>query len=462
MSNTSEKIIKTLRSVLPSPLTIAILLTVLTFLLAIFLTKTPFLSLAEYWEKGFLGFDLKENNWVRSWQLPFIIQMMLMLVLGYILALSKPVNNLISYFTQYCTTNAKAAFIVTLSTLLVSFFNWGLGLIFGAIFARKVAEFAVKNGIKLNYGLIGAAGYSGLMVWHGGLSGSAPVKAAEKGNLAKLLPNYNNQIPDSISLDETIFSSMNITVTICLLIILPLAMYWMGKKVKTKKVKLTNSNTSKDKTTDIIGAEKLDHLRIFSLTIGLLVLTYCFYLSAIKPPTFNLKFLTPDFINLALLGLAFTFHKSIYHFLKALDNAIGSSSGILIQFPFYFGILGIMKYSGLMELMSNFFVEISTQNTFALYTFFSAGIVNFFVPSGGGQWAVQGPIILEAANNLGLSLPKSIMAIAYGDELTNMLQPFWALPLLGITGLKAKDVLPYTLFLMFIGAIVFILGLIIF
>ena len=124
--------------------------------------------------------------------------------------------------------------------------------------------------------------------------------------------------------------------------------------------------------------------------------------------------------------------------------------------------MGIMSNSGLVEQFSAFFVQHSTEVTFPIYTFFSAGIVNIFVPSGGGQWAVQGPIIVEAATQLGVSIPKSVMALAYGDQLTNMLQPFWALPLLGITGLKAKEILPYTLILLLVGVVVFITGLLVF
>lgn len=141
---------------------------------------------------------------------------------------------------------------------------------------------------------------------------------------------------------------------------------------------------------------------------------------------------------------------------------MGAASGILIQFPLYFGIMGIMKYSGLVGIFSSFLMGISNEVTFPLFTFFSAGLVNIFVPSGGGQWAVQGPIIVEAAQNLHIPLGKAIMALAYGDQITNMLQPFWALPLLGITGLKAKDIIPYTLFLMIIGIIIFITGLLIY
>ena len=106
--------------------------------------------------------------------------------------------------------------------------------------------------------------------------------------------------------------------------------------------------------------------------------------------------------------------------------------------------------------------EISNETTFPIFTFISAGIVNIFVPSGGGQWAIQGPIIIETSLQLGLNISKNVMALAYGDQLTNMLQPFWALPLLGITGLKAKEILPYTLIIMLVGGIIFVSGLLIF
>ena len=121
--------------------------------------------------------------------------------------------------------------------------------------------------------------------------------------------------------------------------------------------------------------------------------------------------------------------------------------------------MGIMRESGMVVDISDFFVSISTTQTLPIFTFISAGLVNIFVPSGGGQWAIQGPIVIESALKLGVDLPKAIMALSYGDQITNMLQPFWALPLLGITKLKAREILPYTLLLMLLGSIVYIVGL---
>lgn len=445
----SNKFANLFKALLPAPFTIAVLLTGLTFLLAWTLTPGQednwhFIELLEYWEKGLWDAPL----------LVFAIQMMLMLVLGHVLALTKPINKLIEKASAYCNTTANAAAIVTLLTLMVSLFNWGLGLIFGAIFARKVGELAVKNKTPLHYPLIGAAGYSGLMVWHGGISGSAPIKIAEKGHFMEAKMGV-------ISQAETIFSSMNIVVSLALLICLPLAMYWIGKRSQAKPLNLP-STTTVTETGILSGAEKLDHSRIIAYLFGSILLGYAFYKAFIKPDSINLSFITPNYINLVLLGIGIILHGTFEKFLKGVDQAIGGASGILIQFPLYFGIMGLMKYSGMVAIFSDFFVQISNEVTFPIFTFISAGIVNVFVPSGGGQWGVQGPIIIEAASQLSVPYWKAVMALAYGDQLTNMLQPFWALPLLGITGLKAKEILPYTLFLLILGVIIFISGLLLF
>ncbi|NRA10970.1 MAG: short-chain fatty acid transporter [Crocinitomicaceae bacterium] len=455
---------KAFKSLMPSPFSIALVLTAITFTLAWAFTDSNVSGLDRggqilgYWSDGL---------WVEK-NLAFAVQMMLMLVLGHALALTKPVDGFIGYVTQFCTTTANSAALVTLLTVLVSLFNWGLGLIFGAILARKVGEHAAKKGIKLNYALIGAAGYSGLMVWHGGISGTAPLKAAEKDSITTMMedvvdPSVLAEYPSSISMDQTIFSPMNLTVMLMLVVLLPAFMYWLGKRSK-KESMLPNVELKADEKEALAeGADRLDVSRIFSLTFGLIIFNYASYLFY-KGVTGEqgLGVINPNFINILLLGLCLSIHKSVRAFLKAIDAAIGGASGILIQFPLYFGIIGIMTSSGLANEFSGFFVTISNGTTYPIFTLFSAGIVNIFVPSGGGQWAVQGPIILQAAHDLGLSLPKSVMALSYGDQITNMLQPFWALPLLGITGLKAKSILPYTIALMGVGIVIFVIVLLLF
>lgn len=450
------------RVLLPTPFTIALLLTLFTFLLAYFFTSSELtgmariIELGEHWENG-----LWNNN-----LLVFAVQMMLMLVLGHTLALSKPVNLLISHVTKYCTDTPRAAFIVTLLTVIVALFNWGLGLIFGAILARKVGEQALKNGHTLNYPLIGAAGYSGLMVWHGGISGSAPIKVAENGHLKELMgTNATDSLPEVITLDETVFGNMNLTTCILIIIILPLFMYVLGNKMPgnslTQNV-LPKLNSVQQINNNAEGIGKLDVSRLFSVATSLLILSYLTYKTTTGFQQNAFAFITPNYLNLLLLGLCLMFHRSIRNFLSAVDEAVGGAAGILIQFPLYFGIIGIMTHSGLVEVFSSFFTSISNEVSFPIYTFISSAIINVFIPSGGGQWAVQGPIILQTASDLNVPFHKVIMALAYGDQLTNMLQPFWALPLLGITGLKAQKILPYSFALMLVGTIIYLLVLLIF
>jgi len=437
-----------LRRILPSPFSIAVLLTYLTFILAIWLTpskqqgESHLLELTGFWAKGF-------------WELlGFSMQMMLMLVLGYVLALTKPVNRLINKMVSFADTMPKAAFLVTFLTLIFSFVNWGLGLIFGAVFARKVGENFSKNARAINYPLIGAAGYAGLLVWHGGLSGSAPLKIAEKGHF---LIDKIGVVP----LNETVFSNMNLMVSLALLVVLPLMMMWVAKRTSAEKINLKKIVEEKntDKTEKQKGADKLDHSRLFSVVLGLTFLVATVYL-AVKAGNFS--FVNLNYINFTLFMLGILLTPDLSVFQSYVGKSIQAASGILIQFPLYAGIMGLMKYSGLFLVFTDAFVHISTAVTLPVYTLFSAGLVNFFVPSGGGQWAVQGPVIVEAAKQLGVSVPKIVMALAYGDEWTNMLQPFWALPLLGITGLKAKEIVPYTFLLFLCGGVIFVSGLLFF
>ena len=165
-------------------------------------------------------------------------------------------------------------------------------------------------------------------------------------------------------------------------------------------------------------------------------------------------------INLILLGLALVAHGSISKLTYSLEKAIGGAAGILLQFPIYFGIMGIVSNTGLGGILAGALADTTTETTLPLAIYASSGLLNVFVPSGGGQWAVQGPLVIEACHSLGLSLEKGIMAMAYGDQWTNMLQPFWALPLLGITGLKAKDILPYTMAALLVSGVVFLIGLV--
>ena len=459
---------------LPSPFTLAVLLSIFTFVLALLVTEPrPDLSephvlqLFGHWSGGIWSL------------LEFAMQMMLMLVLGHVLALSPPIRWLIDQALFLVSNKASAALVVTFVTVAVALFNWGLGLIVGAILARKIGEYASARGIAINYGLVGAAGYSGLMVWHGGLSGSAPLKVAQEGHQ---FANLTYDAPIDIS--YTLGSTMNLVVCGVLLVVLPLTMYFLAKFSSAEIPNLQPKGGHAAKQTSEgpeTPAEYLDYSRILSILTGVIVLFLFLNELVIRPGKLDVTQINPNLINLLLLGLCLVLHDHFKGFLSATEAAIVGSVGIMIQFPLYAGIMGIMKGSGMAQDFSHAFADMSNETSFPIFTMISAGVVNVFVPSGGGQWGVQGGIVLESAATLteqsqaAMAMgaeelqmavkayqAKGIMALSYGDQLTNMLQPFWALPLLGITGLKARQILPYTMFLMVVGFLIYGVALLLF
>lgn len=453
-----KNLIYCFKKFLPSPFTIAVLLTVLTFLLALILTKPENDSASSY--LFFLTESWENGLWDKSTGgLYFAFQMMLILVLGHVLALTPLVDRIIQALLVYCRTTASSVFIVALGSVFMGLLNWGLGLIFGAILARKVGEKFALEGKKLNYGLVGAAAYSAMMVWHGGLSGSATTKAMEDGYITEMMAGFksNGIYPANLPFESTIGSPMNILVGVLCLIIIPLFLYFLAKKSRSTQVpNILSNNSSKETNNETFkGAEKLDHANWLGIVLGCVFLIVAILKILNYEGESSFGFIQLNFINLCLLGFSLLLHRSVFNFLQAVQKAIGDISGILIQFPLYFGILGIMKESGLIVLLSDSIISIANDFSLPLYTFISAGIVNFFVPSGGGQWAIQGPIIIEAAQQLNADIPKTVLALTYGDQLTNMLQPFWALPLLGITKLKPSQILPYTFLLFILGIILF-------
>lgn len=445
---------------LPSPFIIAVLLTFTTIILAVIFSSftdtdssLSFLEILSSWERGIWNSDL----------LVFAYQMILILVLGNILVLSTPVNKVILLIAKNATSTEKAVVIVSFSVMLVAFFNWGLGLIFGAILARKIGDYSIENNIELNYPLVGAAGYVGLMVWHSGISGSAPIKVAEDNHLFSLMSSredsylYEN-LPTSLNFDLTVLSNANLITFSVLLVLVPLAFYFLSKNTSTDNATLKTLELNSDPL-PLVKLRGLENSRSFSFIFAIVLLIAFFYQYSDQLTKFKI---TPNSLNFFMLGLSILLHSNFKSFLNALKLSINGASGILIQFPLYFGIMGIMKESGMIIFISDFFISISNEFTLPIFTFFSAAIINIFVPSGGGQWVIQGPVVIAAATELNVPIQKVVMALAYGDQLTNMLQPFWALPLLAITKLKAKEILPYTLIIMLVGLVVFILSLIVF
>lgn len=425
---------------LPSPFSLAIFLSLLAALAAVTFARPATTSigtylplLAGYWETGL-------------WELlEFSMQMMLILILGHALALSAAASALLQRLVQLPRNGAQAVLLVGSLSMCFGFINWGFGLIGGALLARKMGEEAHKRGMAFNYPLIVAAAYSCMLVWHGGLSGSAPLKVAESQHF---LADKMGVIPVS----QTIFGPLNLTATGSSLLLLSFLMWWLAKKSTTVSTFLVSAEAHAQDTAE--SDRGIDYRQWFGRAVGLTILLI-FLSKSWRLQTPALDLLNLNYINGMLFGLGMMAHGSINRYVQAVEIAMKDGTGILLQFPLYAGIMGIVKYSGLMAWLTEGMLQWANPDNFGLITLLSAGFVNLFVPSGGGQWAVQGPLVIDAALQLGVPLPKAVMALAYGDQLTNMLQPFWALPLLAITGAKAGEIFRYTALLFLAGLLIF-------
>ncbi len=428
---------------MPDPMIFAILLTILTYILGLIFTGTTPFKMILYWYKGF---------WVL---LKFGMQMCIILVTGYALATTSIVQKFLKWLANIPKTTAGAAMLVSLIACIGGLINWGLGLIVGAIFALEVGRQGYLNNKKFHYPLLVAAGYSGLAVWHQGLSGSAPLLVATPGHF---LEKEIGIIPVS----QTLGSTLNLVLIVVLLIVIPLVFYLLAPK-EPEKIVTIDPELCKIKEEETISkeewtfADKLENSVVLSIIIGGAGLIYIVYYFASKGFKLNL-----NIVNFTFLMLGILLHKRPIAYVKAVSDGVRGCAGIILQFPFYAGIMGMMKFSGLVQIMAGWFVALSSATTYPILTFISAAIVNLFVPSGGGQWAVQGPVMVKAAEALHFSIPKTVMALAYGDQWTNLFQPFWALPLLGICGVRARDIMGYCITLMFLGIPIFILALLIF
>lgn len=453
----------------PDPFVIAILLSLLTAGLALLFGRFPPES-----SPVEVVFDSWRNSNNGIWKLlSFSMQMCLILVTGHALASSRPVQRAIAALAEKPRTPGQAVALVAASAACSAVINWGLGLIVGAIMARDVGRACHRRNIRVHYPLLAAAGFVGLMVWHGGLSGSAPLSVTSIAEAAKALPPdaVKRLGPEGIPLGRTIFSAMNLTVASGLLIGIPLFFALLHPK-DPSEIHTIDTFTDPDlpaqhaSERDAVPSsslpERLDRSLwiVLLLALPLLAAVARFIwlgkggeAGAINRLLQGLQLIGLNEINMSMLAIGLILHGSPRSYMAAAEEGAAGCAGIVIQFPIYAGILGIMTASGLVDVIAELFVRFGTQTTIPFFSFLSACIVNFFVPSGGAQWAVQGPIVLAAGERLGVDPAKMVLSVAYGDQITNMLQPFWALPLLSITGVKARDIIGYTAAVMIAGGV---------
>jgi short-chain fatty acids transporter len=426
------------QSLVPDPFVIAILLAVLAFIIAMIAGDDPGKLITSFasgaLEKGLIA---------------FAFQMALILVTGHALAETRPVRAALATIAGLPRTAPAAAATVAAVAITLGLLNWGLGLVAGAFLAREVGRAFHERGEALNYPLIGAAGYLGLLVWHGGLSGSAPLKVAKDSDFGPAIP-----------IDASIFSGLNLAITAVLLVGLPLLFALLAGGDAPEGA--TEPPPREEPLEELVSetfAGKLENTWFTNAALALLLTVALVAMKWQGQALINL-----NGIILIFLTLGLWLHKSPRAFGRAFGEGTRGAAGILLQFPIYFGILALLRDSGALTLVAESTASavnalsgvLSPTTGASWFTFASAAILNMLVPSGGGQWALQAPIIQQTAERLAIDRAHLVMAFSYGDQLTNMLQPFWALPLLSITGLKAREVLGYTMIAMVAATPVFL------
>ena len=419
---------------IPSALVFAIVLTVVVMAGALVLTDAGPVAVVQAWGDGLAGL------------LAFMTQMALILLLGYILANTRPVQAGLRKLAAVPRRRVMPYVFVALVTMVAALFTWGLGLVVGALLAKEVAAQGRRLGEPRHFPLLVAAGYSGMVVWHMGYSGSAPLVAATPDSFV------SEQLGAVLPITQTTFSLWNMVTALLAVVVVAATVALMAPRQQAGVVEMPEHQMVEDEIEMTVEtpADRLDASRVVTLVPGLLLLAYLVIHFSSGGS------LTLDIVNWSFLTLSLLLVRNPLEIIALTQRAASNVGEILLQFPLYAGIMGIMGGTGLITILSESVVAVSTPATFGVLAFLSAGIVNFFVPSGGGQIAVQGPVLLEAARSLGVDPEVAVMAIAYGDQWTNMIQPFWALPLLAIAGLKIRDILGYTTMILLTTGVLFV------
>ena len=429
---------------MPNSFVIACLLTLVVFALVITIADKNPIAAQGYWVKGF-------------WELlELTMQLSLIVLTGYVVAVSPVVSRLLEYIAGLATSPRGAVALMGLVSMGASWLHWGLGLIAGPIFL----QFLVRKHPRIDYRLAVAAGYLGsTCTWHAGLSGSAPLLMATPRNFMEAQVGL-------IPISTTTFSAFNLALTVVVVIVMTVAvrrLYPRDADVLTSVDVISSTPAdvpdmpldphaharSDDRAAGFSLARALEHGYALNLVMGLLGVSGLWALYAEGGYRVSL-----NVFNFAFLFLALLLHPSPASFTQAVMRGATYLHGIVVQFPFYAGMYGLIRYSGLAETIGRWFVSIASPRTFPVIIYWYSGVLSYFIPSGGSKWAVEAPYVVSAAQALGVPIPHAILAYAWGDMSTHFLQPFWAIPLLAIARVEFKDIVGYLALLFVVNFLV--------
>ena len=411
---------------MPDSFVVAIALSVLTFILAIAAAGATPTGAITAWGDGFWNL------------LTFTSQVMLTLLLGHALAYTPFMQRTLKQIAGTVRSARGAYLTVAFISCGTALFSWALGLVAGAVMARTVGTVARERSIPVHYPLLVACAYSGIVIWHQGLSASIGLAIATPGHF---LEESIGIVPTA----QTLFTSWNLVTALVILLTLPFVMARLRPADTDCRPLPASVSAEAQDTSEVINADqkdtpaaRLENSRILNFLFVVIGAAFLFVEFATRGKGLNLNLLNFVFL---VVGVALT--RSPMHYLRLIVDAAKVVGPFLLQYPFYAGIAGMMADTGLARMVVDLFVQISTAQTLPITTFFSGAILNLFIPSGGGQWAVQGPIAMQAAIELGADVPLTAMAVAFGDQWTNLIQPLIAIPVLAIAGLHVRDIMGY-------------------
>ena len=386
--------------------------------------------------------------------LAFAFQMVLVLVTGYALSNSSPVKRLLDELAGIATTPKRAVVVLVITVMVTSFVNWGCGLVVAGLLAREIAK-----RIRIDFGWLVAAAYSGWIIWASGLSSSIALAQATPGSALNVVQKMTGKV---LTLNETVFAPFNLVPVLLLVVLIPV-LFCAIQPAEADTVAADSALLiAEDQARAVKAGEsptlarRLESAWVLNLILvmaGIAALGITWAKSG-----FNLDINSVIFLFF-IAGLLL--HWTPIAYVEAINNAARVTGPLILQYPLYGGIMGIMTGTGLAEVISKAFVAFANAHTLPFWNFIASMIISLFIPSGGGHWAVQGPFAVPAAAQLHTSQAATAMAVAMGEQVTNMIQPFWALPVLAIAGVSLRRVMGFTVMSFFIGAIVFGLALLV-
>jgi short-chain fatty acids transporter len=421
---------------MPDPFVLAIGLTALTAILALLIApKGSPTMIVTSWYTGIFAI------------LGFAFQMILILATGHALAHAPAVARFLRRLVAMAHTPAQAVVLTFLVAAIASLLNWGFGLVVGAILAREVAR-----QVRVDFGWLVAAAYSGFAVWASGISSSIALTQATHGNALNIVEKLTGQL---LPLSDTVFATFNWLPTLLIVLVMPLVFIAI-RPTDADVVAFVPEPEVATPAPDMSSspARRMDRSPVGSLFLLAAGLAAVVVLWLQGTFTFDVNMV----ILIFLIG-GIALHGSPIAYGEAMRNAARQTGGMMLQYPFYGGIMGIMSGTGLADAISKGFVAVSSAHTLPFWSYVCSLIITFFVPSGGGHWAVQGPFVVPAAATLHASMPATAMAVAMGEQVANMLQPFWALPVVAMAGIGIQRVMGYTVMTFVVTGVIYSLAL---